>query len=83
MSAATVAIAISDNQGYAPDQIATSITLQDVLEAVELAIQEFGSDAKVVLSNGQRYGAGFGAFVRGYGFTGALDVTDANETEED
>jgi hypothetical protein len=57
----TVLLNISDNEGYAPDQIGTSITLTDLLAAVEQAIADHGDDAKVVLSNGQKYGAGFGS----------------------
>ncbi len=54
---------ISDNQGYAPDQITTSMTLGRLLEAVEDAIEDFGPDALIVLNNGQRYGAGYGRIV--------------------
>jgi hypothetical protein len=52
---------INDNQGYSPEQVVGStITLQDLLEAVEQAIADKGGDTKVVLSNGQRYGAQYG-----------------------
>lgn len=54
--ARTVLIGIDDNQGYAPDQISTAVTLEALLESVQNAIEEFGADAKVVLYNGQRYG---------------------------
>jgi hypothetical protein len=52
---------IEDGQGYAPDQISTNVTLQELLEGIQEAIQEYGSDSLVVLDNGQRYGARFGA----------------------
>ncbi|GLI28494.1 hypothetical protein ARHIZOSPH14_27360 [Agromyces rhizosphaerae] len=74
---ATVLINISDNEGYSPEQINTHITLGAMLESIQEAIDEFGEDAKVVLSNGQRYGAGFGSFVGGYG--DSLEVTNAED----
>jgi hypothetical protein len=77
---ATVLINISDNQGYEPDQIDTPITLAAMLESIQEAIEEFGDDAKVVLNNGQRYGASYGAFVQGYG--SSLEITDAHQDEE-
>lgn len=60
-TAARVLMSISDNQGYAPDQINSTISLGDLLEQVEQAVKVFGEDALVVLANGQRYGAGYGA----------------------
>ncbi|QDF16017.1 hypothetical protein H3N89_gp52 [Microbacterium phage MonChoix] len=59
--AKTVLLGVNDNEGYAPDQIRTEVTLADLLAAVQDAITEHGEDAKVVVSNGQRYGAGFGS----------------------
>jgi len=56
----TVLLPVQDNMGYSPEQVETNVTLQDLLEAVQAAIEAHGADAKVVLSNGQRYGAGFG-----------------------
>ncbi|GLJ62210.1 hypothetical protein GCM10017576_23400 [Microbacterium barkeri] len=59
---------ISDNGGYAPDQINTSFTLGKLLEGLNQAIETFGEDAVIVLSNGQRYGAGYGSIIDpGYG----------------
>ncbi|AVR56383.1 hypothetical protein SEA_SJAY_55 [Microbacterium phage SJay] len=60
--AKTVLIGVNDNQGYAPDQINTEVTLASLLADIQQAIEEFGEDAKVVIANGQRYGAGFGSF---------------------
>lgn len=56
----TVLLAIDDNRGYVPDQIETSYTLGELLEDLEDAIKDYGPDAVIVLSNGQRYGAGYG-----------------------
>lgn len=58
-----VLLNISDNQGYAPDQINTDFTLGQLLEAVENAIEAHGAEAVIVLSNGQRCGAGYGSIV--------------------
>jgi hypothetical protein len=56
-----VLLNIQASQGYAADQVADdSITLQDLLEAVEQAIADHGESAKVVLKEGGRYGALFG-----------------------
>lgn len=76
----TVQIAINDNEGYAADQIRTHITLKDMLESIQDAIEEFGEDATVVLDNGQRYGASYGSFTRAYG--NALEITDADACPE-
>jgi len=73
--AKTVLLPVDDNQGYAPEQVSTSVTLQDMLEAIEQAIEEFGADSKVVLSNGQRTGAGFG---RIQAFGREVVISDAN-----
>lgn len=54
---------ISDNGGYAPSQIRSDFSLGDLLEEVNEAIARFGEDATIVLSNGQRYGAGYGSIV--------------------
>lgn len=79
--ARTVLIGVNDNQGYAPDQINTDVTLADLLSAVQDAIEQFGEDAKVVVSNGQRYGAGFGSLEAYYG--GEVVISDAAPDDED
>lgn len=79
-TATTVTIAISDNEGYAPNQIETEVTLATLLESIQDAIEEFGDEAKVVLSNGQRYGAGFGKFSS---YRGDLEIRDIDFDEED
>lgn len=77
----TVLLGVNDNQGYAPDQIDTSVTLATLLEAVEDAINQFGEDAKVVVANGQRYGAGFGSLQAYHG--GEVSISDAAPEDED
>ncbi|USH44805.1 hypothetical protein SEA_JUANYO_56 [Microbacterium phage Juanyo] len=74
--ARTVLIGVNDNQGYAPDQINTDVTLADLLSVVA-----FTKDAKVVVSNGQRYGAGFGSLEAYYG--GEVVISDAAPDDED
>lgn len=80
--ARTVLLPVNDNQGYSPEQISTHVTLGDLLDAVQQAIQDFGSDAKVVVSNGQRYGAGFGSLAAAAPF-GEVVISDAEPDEED
>lgn len=81
--AKTVLLGVNDNQGYAPDQIQTEVTLASLLASVQEAIEEYGEDAKVVVANGQRYGAGFGSLeVLGYG-TDEVSITDADPDGED
>lgn len=55
-----VLLAIEDNQGYTPHQVKTSMTLRDLVNALQEAADEYGEDAMIVLDNGQRYGAQFG-----------------------
>lgn len=71
---------ISDNQGYAPDQIDTRFTLGDLLEQVEQAIEDFGEEATIVLNNGQRYGASYGSIADPRG--GYLFYSAADEQED-
>lgn len=61
--ASQVLLNISDNQGYAPDQISTNFTLARLREEVEQAIEVYGADAVIVLNNGQRYGATYGSII--------------------
>ena len=84
----TVLIGISDNMGYSPEQINTHITLATMLESIQEAIETHGEDAKVILDNGQRYGAQFGRIdsyrdqlVSGEGFD--CDCGREFETEDD
>lgn len=78
-TSARVILNISDNQGYAPDQIATKMTLARLLEAVEEAIEDFGPDAQIVLNNGQRYGASYGYIVD----SGSAELFESEGDSED
>jgi hypothetical protein len=81
--ARTVLISIDDNRGYSPEQIETKVTLADMLASVQEAIEQFGEDAKVVLFNGQQYGAGFGRF-QTQGWDPELVIGDAEpDADED
>lgn len=55
-----VILRVQDHTGYAPDQITESVTLGALAAALEEAIEEFGENAMIVLSNGERYGASYG-----------------------
>lgn len=78
--AKTVLLGVDDNQGYTPDQISTRVTLATLLEAVQNAIEEYGEDAKVVVANGQRYGAAFGRLQEEFG---EVFFSDAYPDDED
>lgn len=78
MSDIRVQMNVESNLGYAPDQIDRTITLADLLEQVQSAINEWGEDAEVVLhqtNNG--YGANYGSLAGGY------DLFDGLEDDED
>lgn len=75
-------MSISDNGGYSPEQINTDFTLGDLLEAVEEAIETHGAEAVIILSNGQRYGAGYGSIIDP-GFGELFHAADENEDGED
>lgn len=75
-----VILRISSHEGYAPSQIETRVTLSQLLEEVEIAIEEYGGEATIVLDNGQRYGASYGRITdTGYGNF----FTDANTDEDE
>ncbi|AVJ51045.1 hypothetical protein FDJ44_gp54 [Microbacterium phage Pikmin] len=82
MATKTIAINISDNQGYSSDQVETSVTLGSILESIQEAIEEYGEDTKVVLYNGQRYGATFGKIDTEYG-EGMISFMDPSFAEDD
>ena len=64
MTVTQVRLAVSNNLGYAEDQITESMTLSDLLRAVEDAITEYGPDVMVVTADsGYRYGARFGSIL--------------------
>ena len=59
--ARTVIMNITPNAGYAADQVvARSITLADLLEAVQEMIEIVGEDAVIATHEGARYGATWG-----------------------
>jgi hypothetical protein len=55
-------LAIEDNQAYTPADVSETLTLGTLLEFLQQAAEEHGEDAKLILDNGQRYGAQFGGF---------------------
>lgn len=56
-----VLLAVDNNRGYSADQIQESMTLRDLLHAVEDAIEKYGEDVMVVThDNANRYGANYG-----------------------
>lgn len=56
-----ITLNIHSNAGYSADQVVDrTITLQDLLEAVQQAVEDHGEDAKIILNEGQTYGANFG-----------------------
>lgn len=81
----TVLLHINNNLGYAPDQIDSTLTLGDLLAAVEQAIADHGEDAVIVTEeSGNHYGARFGN-VEQYEdmFTSPDDEEDTWDTPED
>lgn len=55
-----ILLAIEDNQGYSPDQVKTSMTIRDLMNALQEAADEHGEDVLIILDNGQQCGARFG-----------------------
>jgi hypothetical protein len=55
-----VRMSIAERQGYSAEQVTNTMTLRDLREALEQAIERFGEDARIVTDNGDRYGARFG-----------------------
>ncbi len=74
----TVRMHHEGNLGYAADQVDTSMTLAELLEAVQEAITEWGPEATVVAyqrNNG--YGANYGALAQ----YGLFDQADSEDEE--
>jgi deoxyxylulose-5-phosphate synthase len=79
--AKTVIIGVNGNQGYAPDQINTRMTLGAMIEELQEAAEQFGEDALVVTADNQnRYGANFGGF---QSYAGNLAISDAEPDEDE
>ncbi|QFG04724.1 hypothetical protein SEA_CHICKENKING_55 [Microbacterium phage ChickenKing] len=56
-----VTLNASSNAGYSADQVLDrTISLNDLLEQVQQAIEDHGGDTMIVLNDGQRYGANYG-----------------------
>lgn len=77
--ATTLTLSISPNEGYSPDQVQGKMTLHELLEAVECAISDYGSDAQIVLDNGQRYGAQYGRICS----SGGYELFEEVEADDD
>lgn len=61
---------VEGNLGYGPDQV-RGMTLGELLEAVQTAVNEWGEDTEVVLHQvNNQYGANFGRLVSGETLTG-------------
>lgn len=61
MSEKRIKMNVEGNLGYAPDQIDSVMSLGDILDQVQEAIEEWGEDAEVVLhQQNNRYGANYG-----------------------
>lgn len=74
----TVKLQHTGNQGYAPSQIRTRMTLGDLLSQLEEAIEEFGEDAVLVTyQTNNRYGASWGKLDHHPGM-----ITSAEEEED-
>lgn len=69
---------IRDAQGYAPDQVEDTVTLGELLEAIEAEIEQHGADAKVILHAGGGYGANYGGISR----HGDIFQIDEDEDED-
>lgn len=71
---------VEGNLGYGPDQIESSISLGNLLEQVEQAIEEWGEDAEVVLhQQNNRYGANYGSLAEGFDLFQSADDDDEEE----
>ena len=56
-----ILLAINDNTAYSASDVTETMTLRELIDALEEATEDHGEDALVVLDNGQRYGARYGA----------------------
>ena len=59
-----VTLEITNNQGYAPDQVTHTITLGDLQEILTEAINSYGEDAQIITHDGgNKYGANYGGIL--------------------
>lgn len=74
-----ISLNVEGNLGYGADQIQTKLTLADLLEQVQDAIELWGDDAEVVLyQNNNQYGANYGRLAA----YDLFDVTDTYDEDE-
>lgn len=60
-----ISLSVEGNLAYGAAQIENPLTLSDLLEQVQEAINEWGEDAEVVLyQSNNRYGANYGRLSR-------------------
>lgn len=72
-----ISLNVESNLGYGADQIQTKLTLADLLEQVQDAIELWGDDTEVVLyQTNNRLGANYGRLA-------AYDLFDVTDTYED
>lgn len=76
-STPVVHMSIAERQGYSAQQVTNTMTLRDLREALEEAIEAYGEDAVIVTDNGDRYGARFG------GVDSYADLFSQPERDED
>lgn len=74
-----VLLNVESNLGYGADQV-KGMTLADLLEAVEMAIEDWGADTEVVPHQiNNQYGANFGTVHQWDTFTAENDQEDGEE----
>lgn len=75
-----ISLNVESNLGYGADQIDSPITLADLLEQVQSAIEEWGEDAEVVVyQSNNAYGANYGRLSGGYDLFDTPDNFDEDE----
>lgn len=73
----TIVMRYQGNLGYGADQIDNhSITLGEMLEAIQEAIAEYGDDAKVVTYQTNNRGANYGSL---YGAMELFELADGDD----
>lgn len=59
-----VVLNINDRQGYTAEQVKSPMSLGELLDLVNTAIDMHGEDTEVILFNGDELGAAFGSIAR-------------------
>ena len=76
-----VILSISNNEGYAADQVRDSMTLVDLRRAIDEAIENFGPDAMIVTEEtGNMRGARFGSIST---YEDTFSAVEGDEDDED